>query len=333
MNIRAARPSPGFTLLEVMLASVIGALVLGVCVAMFSAIGRADDRMSVRFDQALGLERARVVVGRAMDSLVMSTEPIPTGGDTRAIAGREASAAQPRPLPAARFIVEPDPSETIERLVRQARISGQNVIGGLTAPQRVEVTLLQSPVPNDDQAAEGSGRRAIRGMFEVRPDRMTPPGYGAGSQAGVRSGQVEGWTLWWRPLPADGQGLEEARAGEPTRDRLATPIVSGLSDCTWTVYRKRERRKELKATWALDLPAYVELKVTTTSGITAHWMFEVGWTNSPEIIEEAVTAEGEQPSAEGRTPAPATGTPAGGVPRAVPQEGRPNFRRDGRGKG
>lgn len=319
----------GFTLLEVMLASVIGALVLGVSVAMFSAIGRADDRMSVRFDQALGLERARVVVGRAMDTLVMSTEPIPTGGDTRAIAGREPAASQRQPLPEARFIVEPDPSETIERLVRQSRIGGQGAITGLTAPQRVEVTLLQSPVPDDARATEGSGRRAIRGMFELRPDRMTPPGLGAGSQAGIRTGQVEGWTLWWRPLPAAGQGLDEARAVEPTRDPNATPIVSGLSDCTWTVYRKREKHKAITAIWALDLPAYVEIKVATTAGITAHWMFEVGWTNSPEIVEEVPPAGEEQPGEGGAGGDPQPGNP--GVAPAVPLEGGPALRRDTRG--
>jgi hypothetical protein len=69
--------------------------------------------------------------------------------------------------------------------------------------------------------------------------------------------------------------------------------------CSWQAYKSvtdptsptkilgRQQLTELSATGLQDLPAYVEMKVSTASGLTANWMFEVGWTNGPETMDEA----------------------------------------------
>jgi hypothetical protein len=298
------RRGRGFTLLETMLAALIGSLVLGVCMTMFAFLDRSDRRMGARFEQAMGLERLRRAVDRAMSTLVMSSEPPRRGGENRTVGGTPAGAApeaDPRPLPPPRFLIEPDGSPTVERLVKRARIAGMGATTGITTPQRMEVVLERSPIPTPRASAPEHGRRAVRGVFELRPDSMTPA-----TAAGIMvspsyrvSGAAEGWTLWWRPLPtpaeSDPSGPSrskseaDVRGLDPTQDPAAVPIMSGLTDCTWTVYRKREKRRDLNAIWSLDLPAYVELSVTTTAGLTSQWMFEVGWISAPEVVEEPPT--------------------------------------------
>ncbi|MFM9997053.1 MAG: hypothetical protein ACKVU4_14790 [Phycisphaerales bacterium] len=294
----------GFTLLELMTATVIAALVLVACFAIFGVIGRSDKRMQDRFSHSAALSRTRVVVARAMDTLWMSSEP-PTGANNA-----------PKVPPPARVILTPDDAASPRRLSRAARL------GGGETPQRLEVVLSDRPLPSDfamhARPGSASARRdagdeefergggPIRCAFELRPDAMTP--IPPGERAPPAS---DGWTLWWRPLPLPENGGTRARDTDPTRDPGAIPLISGLTTCTWTPFVSRQRVRETAATWWVDLPAYIELDLKTTTGLSGNWVFEVGWRSGPETPGEADAGATGNPSGESGGAAGATERPAG----------------------
>lgn len=281
----------GFTLLELVSATAIAGLILSVCLGLFSAAETSDARMQARFDHAAALASTRAIVARSMDTLLTSGEPQ---------AGAAANAPR-RGEPPPRVILEPDPPA-----LRSARSAG---LAAGTPPQRLELVLSARPVPAgfNPAARPGTLRERARALreppgtgpggatrcaFELRPDAFTP-----GLE--VRDGSGAGWTLWWRPLPAP-----EHRGGPPTdpaSDPDAIPLISGLTTCRWTVFVNRERRQELSATRWIDLPAYMELEVATTSGLTGNWVFEVGWRSGPETEEQAAESPGEPPGRPART--------------------------------
>ncbi|MCC6659304.1 MAG: hypothetical protein IT437_00290 [Phycisphaerales bacterium] len=274
-----------FTLLETMLAALIGALVLAACMGMFGLLDRSDRRLGARYEDAMAMERLRGAVARTMDTLVMSTDPLPPSGGRPVTEMGQPSDGPPPPPP--RFVLEPDAAASLVGVARRARIAGE---GATEAPQRFEVVLSRSPLPVREAVdIPAHERRAVRGVFELRPDRRANlPSYRV-------KGEQPGWTLWWRPLPipdgpttgvAPSAGGASTRGIEPYQDPAATEIISGLEQCRWTVYKDREKKTAYTATWGLNLPAYVELSVRTTAGLTANWMFEIGWTNAPEVIAD-----------------------------------------------
>jgi len=65
---------PGFTLLEVMLASLIGAIVLALCGALLFAGSRTEATLAARTEQISDLGRARVVMAW-IRSMVIALAP------------------------------------------------------------------------------------------------------------------------------------------------------------------------------------------------------------------------------------------------------------------
>ncbi len=295
---RSTGPGRGFTVLETVMAAVIGSMVVLVCVSMFSTLEASNVRMERRFRHSADLARTRVVVARLLDSLLMSTEPQSTAG-----ANRESS----RPLPPARFSLKPDESALIQRQVRLAQIAGAGAGGAeILSPQRFEMVTARAPVPpgfvsaldptvaqaseqaEAERSAPGSASwpmaAPMRSVLELRPDGATRRAPGA------RVEDEGGWTLWWRPLPLpEAANGFDPRGVDPTDDVSAVPLISGLTSCSWTVFRDRERMKEAEGIWAVDLPAYVELELSTGSGLSVNWMFEVGWGNGQEIVAGTAT--------------------------------------------
>jgi hypothetical protein len=179
-------------------------------------------------------------------------------------------------------------------------------------PQRLELVLSKPPVPpgwgrnttaevmaaNHATLSVQQEMAATRGVFELRPDRLTPPSAASATAAPDQGG----FTLWWRPLPAQPTGdAGDPYAMDPTEDPAAVAVVSGLTNCRWLAFKtvtednKPKSRQLLDAMDVLqfqDLPAYIQMEVETAGGLTASWMFEVGWSNGPETTEEAV-AQGD----------------------------------------
>lgn len=72
------RPAPrGFTILEVVMASVLGLLVASGCFAIFTALNKTDQTLGRRYHEIVELERLHNIMQRSFQSLVVSGEPKP----------------------------------------------------------------------------------------------------------------------------------------------------------------------------------------------------------------------------------------------------------------
>jgi hypothetical protein len=293
-----------------MMAALIGGMVLVACAGMFTAMEGIDARLQSRFLAQADLQRTRTVVGRTIDTFLMSAEP-----------QRPENSPERVNLPA-RFILAPDKTAAVDRAATRARLAGA---ARPESPQRLEVVLSRWPVPR----GLAEERRAALGSRAA--DRVPPPGPGGAVRCAfeLRPGRDGTWAMWWRPLPLIENGGRAARDTDPAQDPNAVQLISGLTKCRWTAFDNRERKSEIASTWATDLPAYVELEIETAAGPSANWMFEVAWGNGKEVPEEAPVdqppagAEGA-PEQNGNQAAPTT--PA---PRRPARPGGPRRRQGG----
>ncbi|MFO0834465.1 MAG: prepilin-type N-terminal cleavage/methylation domain-containing protein [Phycisphaerales bacterium] len=290
------RRSRGFTLLEVILASSIGGLVLIGALGVLITLQRSDRLASAKFERVTESERLHKVLARAFSNLLMSSRPTK---DPRTADGEAGSGATPpAPPPPPRLLLTGDPQ--LGGLVLRR---GENSQGGPGAGmvQRVELVVSRSPVPvrskADDLAyaklresedsmfadngadsesgamsklsqSRGGISQAFRGALELRP--MLDPG--------DRSDRPPTYSLWWRPLPSLGDdGTPVGSAPPPPvelMDRLVYFHVQMFDDS--------QMKDELAATWERDLPGYVQVEIETVEGLWRKWMFEVDWNNGSE---------------------------------------------------
>lgn len=206
----------GFTLLEVMLASLIGAMVLAVCGTLLFAGGRTEATLAARTEQTSDLGRTRVVMNRVFSSLLMvkrKAEPRSAGSKpTLSNPGRVVTSTNPagdaQPADPAdavqytpRLILEPDPA--LANLVMTSRTLKTE---GAFHPQRLEVVLTDSPVPQNS-----SGEQVLRLL-------------------GVKSRSAGKAKSASKPAPADAS--QNADAGAATTDGADPAAGDGAAAAT-----------------------------------------------------------------------------------------------------
>lgn len=143
--------SKAFTLIELLLAVGLGAIVIVIAGGIFLQIDRTEAMLKARSEQTNDLERLRFVVQRVTSTMVMSNEAQAaretTGEevDGASRAARNRNARDPStPLPAPRLLVEPDPR--LSGLSMYSTGGNQFKRDGVR-PQRFEVVVSDSPVP------------------------------------------------------------------------------------------------------------------------------------------------------------------------------------------
>ncbi|MCA9303890.1 MAG: prepilin-type N-terminal cleavage/methylation domain-containing protein [Phycisphaerales bacterium] len=362
-----SRPSHarGFTLIETVVASSIGAIVLVGCFAVFAASSRMDRAFNDRFERAADLNVAQLTMRRAMMALQMeenqSTRVTSQGENTEDLG----------PEPRDRMILELDPGT-------QADKSGW-------IPQRFEVVLATPPIAMnlapvsagwvrmlqtedslDFSSPDGSGG-AMRSVFELRRtneregvmlqtglidsqmyESMTGEQPAFGERGSGADEPAEGWTLWWRPiLRAEASALEYGAVPyadnqgttEEIRTRLASavPVARGIDRCRWQLFKGDEMIDLYSGKTMTDLPAYAVFELQMLSGQYATWMFEVDWVLGDD--PNAGTDDSADPNNDGEDPGNGNGGPGNnngngnGNGRPGGQLDRPqnqNFNLDGR---
>ncbi len=312
----------GFTMLELTLAAMLGSVVLLAALGVFASLDRGDRVLAARAEQSTGLELASMAIENAVGTLVMdagSQGKSPSKPDPKLAAtgsagatGSEPAAESGRP----RVLLEVDATPGLPLMpdVAAASTAGAPTtgMGAGSAPQRLELVLARHPTPVETRASDlltvagpgGPGRgdqgqgkpMAVRGAFELRPEvRKTPEG-------------PTTWTLWWRPIERRvNESGAEMYAGV---DELAVPLARGLVACRWSVFYEEAWATTHSTAAVLDLPAYVKLQITTSAGLEADWLFEVGWTMGPEFKPPPKTEDGEVTDEETGTD---ESTPGGSV--------------------
>ncbi len=262
-------------MLEVMLAVSLAGLVSVMALGILGMMDRADRTLDTRSVRVRELATLHGLLQDAFDSLVMSNahRPRRTGGDDeeeQQDGGSEGPQIRPR------IILRYDASPLAE------------LPDAPHTPQRLEITTRQGiagfVAPEDGRVYPR--RKAVRGVLELRRDT---PGT---------------WALWWRPVAPDGSAFREDY--ESNRQASALRLAGGLTACRWLVFYRNRRVPEFSATWSGDLPAYIELEITTDARQYANWVFELGWTSDAEALPQEQTP----PAGAG---ADATGQGAGGA--------------------
>ncbi len=165
---------PAFTLLEVMLASALGAIVVITCLGVFAAIDRADRRSRDRFERTLELSTTQRAIERTLRNLIMS--PSPPGNVVPGAAG--ARPATPATPPAETTDAQPDAEPEVPRMILEVDLVHAGTMSHLDASgneqtfpvQRLEIVVQSAPV-----FAEPLGSGSVEPMsFNARPTREQP---------------------------------------------------------------------------------------------------------------------------------------------------------------
>ena len=169
--------------------------------------------------------------------------------------------------------------------------------------------------------------RAVRGALELRPQALDAKERRRFADQGEDAPVA--WEMWWVPLPP----RESANSPPPTFDEVASAgepyrVASNLRYVKWTVFHERQRKQAHSATWHGQMPAYIELAVETTAGLTANWMFELDWSRGPEVPPRPAVPAGPtqaRPVNEAGGGTPQGGAPQGGAPvrRPAPRPSQP----------
>ena len=297
----------GFTLIETVLAMVLGAMVLLGSAGVFLGLSKMESTFASRFDRTSELGITHTILNRALLSLQM--EEIEPTVVTRqgSAAADESDSAIDQPT-RERIILETDPTTAPDS-------------SGWT-PQRFELVTATPPVPaglatqaaewyvNQDRAdsnnytASDGSQGVVRGVFELRPtgqrerimqnlglinpgDPILTPVDAADYRLDTAH-STPNWTLWWRPILSYetkqllyGIGPMGDTMGDPNeiRARLAgaVPLLRNIERCLFEMYREDTHISSYAGTTMSDLPAYAQFEVIMTNSQYASWMFEIDW--------------------------------------------------------
>ncbi len=281
-----------FTMLELVLAMSMASMVGVGAFAVLNMMNRGDRTLEHRSTQVRELATLHGLLQDALGSLVMSNAERPNtnvGGesleqDLEALMEFDGIDDDQPVRP--RMILRADPSE----LALSAE--GRNTPQSFELVLRDGIASYNEPegLSDAELAALQRGREAIRGVLELRPEGSA-------------------WALWWRPVDENGGPIRDDH--ESNREQSALRLCGGLNGFQWKAFYNSERRLHTyKETWSNDLPSYFELEVSTTTGLYANWMFEVGWTTAAETRE--IVDEGGGANANGADAA-ASGGAGGGA--------------------
>jgi len=259
----------GFTLLEMMLATVVGAMVVLAAIGTLGLVNRTEERLAQGYDDVVELARVQNTLRRGMQSLVAANPAAQAaaaqgagGQATGAQAADDDDDAAPPPAPgapdddddeddegedddnaggAARDDDEPPPPPRPMLDIGPLDPGTEDDVHVGDADWRLEATLSGPPIgPVDPAAGE------VRGAFDF-------------FQRGPRD-----WVVTWT-------SLEPAEEPIILAEDLEYAMVAVLTRETFWTDRLEAREME-------DFPRSIRVVLMTRSGRTADWLLEPGVT-------------------------------------------------------
>jgi|GEM_PF-3046743 len=222
MNMRTnLKPSPmrrGFTLLETMLALVLGAMIVMACMSLFRVMERSQVRQELRMDENIMFAHAHRVVGRVFQGLLMSEETLGEREIEKRLDEDDARntgdlADQPDPdAQSTRLALQPDPTTTGTMVVATER--GERRV----RPQSFIVTVRESPV------AVGSDKSEEQSMIDDVKNAVVL------QRALARTGERVSKDVDALAALTDRVGGESGRSGRNGRSSESSSIDSGRSE-------------------------------------------------------------------------------------------------------
>ena len=332
-NISNRAPARGFTLIELVLAMVLGSMILVGSIGVFSAMRSMEIAFATRFEHTNELQVTQIIMTRTMLGLQMkeTERNTVTRSNTSADSVAEQEAAEPESR--ARIILETDPSiypdSTQWTPQRFELVTATPPVPIGLASQAAGWYVEQDRVDSLDFSATDGSQGAVRGVYELRPAGqreaiMLKLGLIVPGEFDTPTNQVElyeltntslntnqtnlqttpNWTLWWRPiLYYEGSQLLQGQGPLPdtlgTSDEIrarlagAVPLMHDIERCNWEIFKGDEYVQLFSALEMKDLPAYAQFEVILTNGQYASWMFEVDWVLGDDPSTTASGSSGE----------------------------------------
>ncbi|MCA9271564.1 MAG: type II secretion system protein [Phycisphaerales bacterium] len=259
----------GFTLLETMLAMVVGILVLTAALGVMTGVRSSESALVTRATQQRELADLRVAVSSALTRL----RPAPNNIIRQSIPN-----ATDEQLEAILDVPYPDP---IDGLPHHFELSDE------TGKPRLEIVVDRLPMgtyrPDEVEEVEEVEETIAQSSVLTFGDLL---GYRGAFE--LRASQERtAYELWWVPLPPAGLPSEESfditTLPEPTR------LCAHLAEIRWSAFIDSGKVAKIRAVEARQFPAYIELEVRTIDGLYASWMFELGWI--PGVEYEAIESD------------------------------------------
>ena len=244
----------GFTLIELVLAMVLGSMILAGSIGVFSAMRSMETSFAARFERTNELQITQIIMTRSMLGLQMQETERSTvtrsNTSTDSVAEQEAEEPESR----ARIILETDtsiyPDSTQWTPQRFELVTATPPVPIGLASQAAGWYVEQDRVDSLDFSASDGSQGAVRGVYELRPAgqreaimlklgliapgefdtptnenelyAFTNASYQIAlnpTESGLQSSP--NWTLWWRPiLYYEGRQLLEGQG--PSPDTLGT---------------------------------------------------------------------------------------------------------------
>ncbi|MDX2115089.1 MAG: prepilin-type N-terminal cleavage/methylation domain-containing protein [Planctomycetota bacterium] len=276
--MNAPRRPRGFTVVELLLALMLSALVIAGSMSLFGVMLQSDKQLSVEFEDAGELAATQQIVRRAMRSLVAAapvkpapaqlTEPDDKQAEEAGGAAEQQSADEKEAAAAqAQSEAQSELTDLIASVTGDAELARElassqsdrpnfelyfdaSSAGGLVLPA-LEVKLMESPIPGgrvdgDETTLKAEQFLPVRGVFETVPE----PDVGT-------------LMLCWRSL-------------EPPGPRVT--LVRNLTRVEWFVLPRRRHGDQWVDVYAAYLKEYypiaVRLVLWTADGGYADWLFD-----------------------------------------------------------
>jgi len=255
----ARRHDRAFTLLELLLAMVIGSIILAGGFGLVAMTERLDHAFAARLDATTRLAFVQRTFSRSLHTIVAAPEdydPQRAALAAAAVAERAERLGRPRrqdqgesePGAAsarARRDVEPAPPRfRMGHLADDGESYENREDDAAEGVRRLELLLARPPFGERDDLDP------VRGAFDLVPTPTSAPGP-----------QGDRWRLQWTPIEP---------AGEPT------VLLDNLELAEWSVTDARGQVDIFSTYERDDLPWTVRVVLWTESGTKVDWMFDLG---------------------------------------------------------
>lgn len=236
------RTRHGFTLLEVTLATALGAMVILVCVALLRSMERLERPLAIRQQELADLHRARTVIQRAMSTLVMSDSTPPVNPNARRTASSstsststesadtksafettaEATASKQQQLarPPARLLLEADQSDELKAMLQQVGVP----VDSAASIQRMEVVIDTPPMAPTFRAELGDVIAATYAQNKTASGKTATSSTGLSNSSALSTTNAAA-----NSSSSSGTSTSGSARGTALRTRLNNAVQSGAT--------------------------------------------------------------------------------------------------------
>lgn len=256
----------GFTLLELLLAMVIGSLVLAGGFVIVGLAERLDDRFADRLDATNRLAFVQRTIGRSLHTIIAAPENFDpqVAAQTAAQTAARIERLRQREEDGDQAAPEPGPGAPLDDIA--AELNSRAVPDVPPAPPRFRMGHIdrggQWEVRDPERAALGDRRLEL--LLTRPPVGEAPLGAavrGALELIHTPVGAEDRWRLQWTPLRP---------AGRPT------VLLEDLVLAEWSVTDSQGQFDQFEAYKASNLPWAFRIILWTESGAKVDWMFDLG---------------------------------------------------------